>query len=139
MTPGSQSPCSSMAALPLATMPAELPAPCWDAVPRKPGWNGLVFMNAWRSAPALRKHGLLTLIAFIAACATAVEQSRSAKYSHQNASGQRSLLPTAIGTMCAALSLATSALSSVMLVGGLAMPALVNRSLRYQKPTMCRS
>ena len=27
MTPGSQSPCSSIAALPLATMPAELPAP----------------------------------------------------------------------------------------------------------------
>ena len=68
-----------------------------------------------------------------------MEQSRSAKYSHQNASGQRSLLPTAIGTMCAAFSLVTSALSSVMVAGGLVMPALANRSLRYQKPTMCRS
>ena len=40
MTPGFQWPCSSIAALPLATRPAELPAPCCAGVPRKPGWNG---------------------------------------------------------------------------------------------------
>src|ERR1700742_5006068 len=57
MTTGSQSPCSSIAALPLATMPAELPAPCWAGVPRKPAWNGLVFRNARVSSPALVKHG----------------------------------------------------------------------------------
>src|SRR5262249_41355620 len=48
ITPGSQSPCSSIAALPFATMPAELPAPTCAAVPRNPSWNGLVAMNAVR-------------------------------------------------------------------------------------------
>ena len=79
MTPGSQSPCSSIAALPLATRPAELPAPCWAGVPRKPVWNGLVAMNVLRSSPALMKHGSLRLIAFIAAFSTLVEHSRTAK------------------------------------------------------------
>ena len=56
-TLGSQSPCSSIAALPSATMPAELPAPVWAGVFRKAGWNGLVAMNDLRSLPALAKHG----------------------------------------------------------------------------------
>ena len=34
ITPGSHAPMSSMAALWLATRPAELPAPCWAAVVR---------------------------------------------------------------------------------------------------------
>ena len=110
MTPGSQSPCSSIAALPFATMPAELPAPTWAGVPRKPVWNGFVAMKDLSSLPAFMKHGALRLSAFIAALSVAVEHSRSAKYSHQNASGHLSLLPTAMGAMCAAFSLATSAL-----------------------------
>jgi hypothetical protein len=39
----------------------------------------------------------------------------------------------------AALSLASSDSSWAMVVGGDVMPALANRSLRYQKPTTCRS
>src|SRR5690349_11798290 len=62
---GSQSPWSSIAALPLATIPAELPAPCWAGVPRKPGWKGLVAMKAFVSSPAFVKHGSLRAIAFI--------------------------------------------------------------------------
>src|SRR5580700_9873870 len=52
ITPGSQSPCSSIAALPLATMPAELPAPTCEGVPRKPPWNGLVAMKDLSWSPA---------------------------------------------------------------------------------------
>src|SRR6185437_244781 len=37
------------------------------------------------------------------------------------------------------LSLALSDSSSGMVVGGVVMPALANRSLRYQKPTTCWS
>src|ERR1044072_1908432 len=59
MVPGSQVPCSSIAALPLATMPAELPAPCCAGVPRKPAWNGFVSRNACMSSLALAKHGAL--------------------------------------------------------------------------------
>src|SRR5919206_2812130 len=55
----SQSPCSSMAAFPLATRPAELPAPCCAGVPRKPFWNGFVSIKALRSSPAFVKHGSL--------------------------------------------------------------------------------
>ncbi len=68
-----------------------------------------------------------------------MEHSRTAKYSQQNASGHLSLLPSAIGAMCAALSLASSESSWAIVVGGVVMPALANRSLRYQKPTTCRS
>src|SRR3984885_8075308 len=97
MTDGSQSPCSSIAALPDATRPAELPAPCWEEVPRKPVWNGLVFRNADRLVLAWPKHEAPKLSLLMAELTVACGQSRSAKYSHQNASGQRSLLPTAIG------------------------------------------
>src|ERR1039457_391028 len=96
-------------------------------------------MKVWRSVPAFTKHGALTLTALIAAFSVAVEHSRTAKYSHQNASGHLSLLPTAIGAMCAAFSFATSASSWSMVVGGVGMPARGNRSLRYQNPTVCRS
>src|ERR1700728_1538539 len=97
MTDGSQSPWSSIAALPDATMPAELPAPCWEEVPRKPVWNGLVFRKAAMSVLAWPKHEAAKLWLEMAEVTVACGQSRSAKYSHQNASGQRSLLPTAIG------------------------------------------
>ena len=76
---------------------------------------------------------------FMAAFSVAVGHSRSAKYSHQNASGHLSLLPTAMGTMCAAFSLASSVWSSASVVGGVLIPARANRSFRYQNPTVCRS
>src|SRR5216683_1048453 len=87
MTPGSQSPCSSIAALPFATMPAELPAPCWAGVLREAVWNGLVFMKEVRSVPAFVKHGWFMSIELMACWRVAVEHSLMAKYSHQNASG----------------------------------------------------
>src|ERR1700678_3619895 len=97
MTDGSQSPWSSIAALPDATRPAELPAPCWEEVPRKPAWNGLVFRNAARLLLAWPKQAAPKFWLLMAELTADCEQSRSAKYSHQKASGQRSLLPTAIG------------------------------------------
>src|SRR3954447_25045712 len=97
MVPGSQSPCSSIAACPFATMPAELPAPCCAGVPRKPCWNGFVSRNLCMSSLALAKQPSLRSWFFIAVLSVSVEHSRSAKYSHQNASGQRSLPPMAIG------------------------------------------
>ena len=75
----------------------------------------------------------------MAAFSVAVGHSRSAKYSHQNASGHLSLLPTAMGTMCADFNLVLSDSSAARVVGGVLIPALANRSLRYQKPTVCRS
>ncbi len=139
MTPGSQSPCSSIAALPLATMPAELPAPTWAGVPRNPDWKGLVAMKVWSWLPACTKHGADRFTPFIAVLRVAVGHSRRAKYSHQNASGHLSLLPTAMGTMCAAFSFASSDSSAASVVGGVVIPAFANRSFRYQKPTVCRS
>src|SRR5580693_2656419 len=44
-----------------------------------------------------------------------------------------------MGVMPAALSLASSDSSWAIVVGGEVMPALANRSLRYQKPTTCWS
>src|SRR6185437_7984664 len=61
IVPGSQAPCSSMAALWLASRPAEEPAPCCAEVVRKPAWNGLTFANAARSLPALVQHGSVNL------------------------------------------------------------------------------
>ena len=48
---------SSIAALWLATRPAELPAPCWAEVVRKPLLNGLVAAKSWRSWPAFSQQG----------------------------------------------------------------------------------
>jgi hypothetical protein len=42
-------------------MPAELPAPCWDEVPRKPVWNGLVLRKAARPVLAVAKQEALKL------------------------------------------------------------------------------
>src|SRR3954454_4561017 len=137
ITYGFHVPCSSIAALPLATMPAELPAPCWAVVPSKSFWNGLVSRNFCMSSPALMKHGSDRSWLCIACFMVSVEHSRSAKYSHQNAAGQRSLAPIAIGAMPASLSFWTSALRSSSVLGGSVMPAFSNRSLRYQKPTTC--
>lgn len=79
IVPGSQSPCSSIAALPLATRPAELPAPCWAAVPANPVWNGCVARKFFRSCPAFVQHGSSSLIAFTDCLSTSTEHSRTAK------------------------------------------------------------
>ena len=65
--------------------------------------------------------------------------SRMAKYSHQNASGQRSLDPRPIGWIAVRPQLGVVGLERGMVVGVLVIPACANRSLRYQKPTTCRS
>src|SRR5674476_224847 len=62
MTPGSQAPMSSIAALWFATRPAELPAPCWAAVVRKPLLNGLVAANVARSWLAFSQHGSVNVL-----------------------------------------------------------------------------
>src|SRR3954451_12608615 len=49
IVPPSQAPISSIAALPLATRPAELFGPTWPGVARESGWYGLVALNACRS------------------------------------------------------------------------------------------
>ena len=56
MTPGFQCPCSSIAALPFATRPAELVAPCCAGVARKPAWNGPA-SAAGHELPRLSQHG----------------------------------------------------------------------------------
>src|SRR6185503_21054963 len=57
MTPGFQCPWSSIAALPLPTSPAELPAPCCAGVARKPRWKGWASSSCFVVAPALTQHG----------------------------------------------------------------------------------
>ena len=52
ITPGSHAPMSSIAAWWLATRPAELPAPCWALVVRKPSLNGWVAAKSFRSSAA---------------------------------------------------------------------------------------
>src|SRR5262249_32534098 len=79
--PGFQSPCSSIAALPLARFATELFGTDCAGVPRKPVWNGLVFMKLFRSALALAKHGALRLTFFLALPTSDFEHSRMAKYS----------------------------------------------------------
>src|ERR1051326_4102182 len=96
-------------------------------------------MKSYRFLLALVKHGALRLTPVMACWTVATEHSRTAKYSHQKASGQPSLDPTVIGVMPLARNLASSFTRSVMVAGGVVMPALANRSLRYQKPTTCRS
>src|SRR3954471_5383241 len=61
MTPGSQWPCSSIAALPLPIRPAELPAPCCAGVPRKPSWNGSAAISCCVCSPARSQHLSLKL------------------------------------------------------------------------------
>src|SRR5579864_1583262 len=70
---------------------------------------------------------------------TDCEHSLTAKYSHQNASGHWAWPPSPIGVMPGALSFASSATSWATVVGVEVMPALANRSVRYQKPTTCWS
>ena len=79
IVPGSQAPMSSMAALWLATRPAEEPAPTCAAVVRKPAWNGLTFRNAARSLPAFVQHGSVNLRVVPAAFIVAWLHSRRAK------------------------------------------------------------
>src|SRR6266571_448009 len=92
-------------------------------------------MNAVRSELALAKHGALMLIELMACLRTLVEHSLRAKYSHQNASGQRSLLPTAIGTMWCAFSFVTSASRPARVFGGAVMPAVAKPSWPIQLET----
>jgi hypothetical protein len=108
-------------------------------VARKPFWNGPVARKFCRSVVALPKQASLKDLLLIDDWMVAWGHSRIAKDSHQNASGQLSPLPTAIGTRPFAFSLASSDSSAAMVVGGAVMPACWNRSLRYQMPTACRS
>src|SRR5580700_1795394 len=96
-------------------------------------------MNASRSALDLVKHGALRLTPDMACVMVDCEHSRTAKYSHQKASGQPSLDPTVIGVMPCARSVASSDSSWAMVVGVVVIPARWNMSLRYQKPATCRS
>ena len=86
-SPGSQSPCSSIATLPFASMPAELVGLLCAATALNPGSNGFVARNAVRSFVALEKHGALMFDEVMPCWMTEVEHSLTAKYSHQNASG----------------------------------------------------
>src|SRR4051794_39348284 len=79
ITPGSQEPMSSMAALWLASMPAEEPAPCWAAVVRNPAWKGLALRNAARSFPAVVQHGSVNLSDLAVLAMTDWLHSRRAK------------------------------------------------------------
>src|SRR5215468_9895882 len=135
MVPGSHAPMSSIAALPLATRPAELSAPFWPGVARKFGWYGLVALNVCRSWPALTKHASSKVCVLPAFASAEAEHSRSAKLYHQCAAGHLSPAPTATGILLTALILAMSAFSSSMVLGVPVMPAWVNMSLLYQKPS----
>src|SRR4029453_14640147 len=116
---------SSLAALPLATMPAELPAPVWPGVPRNPSWNAFRSRKDLRSSPALMKHGSSNF-PFEAAWTAVAEQSCSAKLYHQWAAGQLSPAPTAIGaTPDTVLSLVMSALRPSNGAGGAGLGARV--------------
>src|SRR5829696_4043491 len=79
ITPGSQAPISSMLALWLATRPAELPAPCWAEVVRKPSLNGFVSAKALRSSPAFVQQGSLKFLSLAAASRVALLHARRAK------------------------------------------------------------
>src|SRR5919198_1307614 len=57
ITPGFQWPCSSIAALPFASSPAELVAPCCAGVARNPSWNGCASSSCCTYSPALAQHG----------------------------------------------------------------------------------
>src|SRR6478735_3316428 len=127
---------SSMATFPLARRPAELPAPCWAGVARKPSLNGSVLRNVSRSSPAVVKQESLKSCVDCAFVSVSGEQSLRAKLYHQWAAGHLSPAPTEMGTMPADLSVATSSFSSSRVVGGAVIPACANRSLLYQKPSM---
>jgi hypothetical protein len=68
-----------MPALPLAIRPAELPAPCWAEVVRKPSLKGLVSAKALRSSPALVQQGSPKFLSLAAASSEAWLQARRAK------------------------------------------------------------
>src|SRR5262249_5159817 len=125
MVPGSQAPMSSIPALPLASRPAELPAPCCPGVARKSGWNGLGLTKVFVSSPAFTKHASVKSC-FLAALDSAVaEHSCTAKLYQKCAAGHLSPAPTATGAetpLC--LSLAMAAFSSSIVVGVEVMPAL---------------
>src|SRR5262245_29513465 len=79
MTPGFQCPCSSIAALPLPSSPAELVAPCWAGVARKPGWNGCMSISCCVYVPAFSQHGSEKLYVTADFCIVALLQSLVAK------------------------------------------------------------
>src|SRR5690349_16575062 len=139
MTPPSQAPMSSIAALPLASRPAELPAPVCPGVARKLGWHGVVPRSVLRSWPALTKHGSSKFCLVEAFFTVSAEHAAAAKLYHQWPAGHVSPAQSASGMTLIALSLVTAALRSSSVAGGALMPALVNRSLLYQKPSMPKS
>src|SRR4029079_9752661 len=75
ITPGFQCPWSSIAALPFATSPAELDAPCCAGVARNPFWNGPASSSCWRYAPAFVQQPLPKLYVTADDCITALLQS----------------------------------------------------------------
>src|ERR1035437_2288240 len=129
MTPGSQAPMSSMAALWFATSPAELPAPCCAAVVRKPLLKGFVPANVARSWPAFSQHGSVNVLVAAALFSVSALHSRSENQKNQGAAGQASFAPRAIGSIPAALSFVTAAFRSSIVFGVAVIPAFVKRSL----------
>src|SRR5690554_6733188 len=134
--PAFQWPMSSMAALPLATRPAELSAPCWPEVARNPSWKGSVPTKSCSSSPASTQHGSLKSSAGMSVCSVSVEHAASANWYHQWAAGHRSAAPTAMGAVPAAFSLLTASSSSGSVVGGVVIPASSKSSVLYQNPSM---
>src|SRR3954447_5855220 len=80
-TPASQCPCSSMATLPFASRPAELDAPVWAGVARKPSLNGFASSSFCRVTPAWTQHGSLKLCVTIVFWTTALLQVFTASVS----------------------------------------------------------
>ena len=79
MVPSSQCPWSSIAALPLPIMPAELDAPCCAGVARNPSWNGFASRSCCVSVPAFVQHASLKSRLTAAFCSVALLHSRTAR------------------------------------------------------------
>ena len=134
ITPGSQPPMSSIAAMWLASRPAEELAPCWAGVVRKPSLKASRSSSACTSSPVRVQHLSLKSLSDWALSKVSAEHSRSANQYHQWAAGQASLPPTAIGVMPASFSFCTTVLNSSQVFGVSVIPAFSNRSLEYQMP-----
>ena len=79
IVPSSQWPCSSMAALPLPIMPAELVAPCCAGVARNPSWNGFASSSCFVSVPAFVQHAFVKSRLTAAFCSVALLHRRTAR------------------------------------------------------------
>src|SRR3954467_5051980 len=125
VTPASQWPCSSIATLPLASRPAELPAPVCAGVARNPSLNGFASSSFFRYSPALTQHWSLKLCETIVFWTTVLLQILTASVCQETASGPLSCPPTESGVMPAAFSFAMSAMNAVQFVGPPLMPAFL--------------